>query len=246
MTPSLLVLEHEPACPPALLGEWLADAGCRLTPCRPWAGEEVPPLSAYDGWLVLGGSVGAHDDAEAPWLPTVRARVAEAAGTGVPVLGVCLGHQLAAVATGGEVAVNPAGQRVGLVGVGWTAAAADDPLLGPLASPRRALQWNSDVVVRLPEGARLLAALPGGEVQAARFAPSVWGVQWHPEVDREVLTSWAAGDRDDHLERGIDQEAVLAEVAAARDELEAAWRPLADSFAALLGLAAGAGPGGAP
>ena len=37
-----------------------------------------------------------------------------------------------------------------------------------------------------PTGAVALATAPGGELQAARFAPSVWGVQWHPEVDDEV------------------------------------------------------------
>ena len=68
-----------------------------------------------------------------------------------------------------------------------------------------------------------------------RFAPTVWGVQSHPEVDVTVLASWADGDRDDHLEKGIDQAAVLAEIEAAADELEASWRPVLTRFAALTG-----------
>ena len=121
-------------------------------------------------------------------------------------------------------------QRVGIYEIGWTSAAADDRLVAPLATPRRGVQWNSDVVTSLGDGAEVLAAFPDGEIQAARFAPTVWGVQWHPEVDRAVVTSWAEGDRDDHLERGIDQEAVLEMIEAAGSELEAAWRPLAESF----------------
>ena len=50
-----------------------------------------------------------------------------------------------------------------------------------------------------------------------------------------MLVSWAAGDRDDHLEPGIDQEAVLREIDAARAELDEAWRPLATRFAELAG-----------
>jgi GMP synthase (glutamine-hydrolysing) len=92
------------------------------------------------------------------------------------------------------------------------------------------VQWNSDVVVRLPEGAVALAETADGELQVARFGPRAWGVQLHPEVDVPILTSWAAGDRDDHLERGIDQEAVLREIDAAKDELDRAWRPLTDRF----------------
>lgn len=232
MNPRILVVEHEAACPPALLGRWLAEAGCELTVSRVWAGEEIPGLREHDGWLVLGGSGSAYDDRLMPWLPTVRARLAEAAEQGVPALGVCLGHQLAAVATGGTVEKGPHGQRVGLFDIGWTPAASDDGLLGPLATPRRAVQWNGDVVAATD--GEVLAALPDGELQAVRFAPSLWGVQWHPEVDRPILESWAEGDRQDHDELGIDQEAVLDAIEAATAELELAWRPLADSFARLV------------
>lgn len=220
------------------MGTWLREAGADLSVCRAWDGDEVPSLSAYDGWVVLGGSMNAYADEVAPWLPTVRDRIAEAARDGVPVLGICLGHQLAAVATGGAVTVNLAGQRVGLYDIGWTAAAGDDALVGPLASPRRGVQWNSDIVTSLGESATVLATLPDGEIQAARFAPTVWGVQWHPEVDRAIATSWAEGDRQDHLERGIDQDVILEMIEGAGPELQAAWRPLAESFVAQVGRAA--------
>jgi hypothetical protein len=61
----------------------------------------------------------------------------------------------------------------------------------------------------------------------------VWGVQWHPEVGVEILRAWADHDRDDALERGVDVDRHLAEVAAAEDRLRAAWRPLATRFAEL-------------
>jgi GMP synthase (glutamine-hydrolysing) len=229
----LLVVEHEPACPPAHLGTWLGDAGAELEVCRPWAGEEVPGLAGYDAFLILGGSMGAHDDATHPWLTSVKDRVREAADAGVPTLGVCLGHQLIAVALGGTSAANPRGQQVGLYDVGWRPEARDDPLVSGLSPDMRGIQWNTDVVTELPDGALVLAETAEGELQVARFAPAVWGVQLHPEADEPVLESWAAGDRDDHLERGIDQAAVLAEIDAARAELDEAWRPLANGFVAL-------------
>lgn len=233
--PLLLVVEHEPQCPPAHFGTWLVEAGAELEVCRPWAGDELPDPASYDGLLVLGGSMGAHDDATVPWLAPLKDRIRAAVAGEVPLLGICLGHQLVAAALGGESRPNPAGQQVGLFEVGWTGAAAEDDLVGPLATPRRGVQWNSDVVTGLPEGAVPLAVLPGGELQVARFGRVAWGIQLHPEVDRPVLESWAAGDRDDHLERGIDQEAVLAEIDASRAELDEAWRPLADRFAEIAG-----------
>jgi len=233
--PLVLVVEHEAACPPAHVGRWLEDAGCRTVVCRPYAGDPLPALPAHDALVVLGGSIGANDDADAPWLTPLKAMVRDAAATGVPTLGICLGHQVVAVALGGAADRNPRGQQVGLLEQGWLPEASDDALLAGSALPLRGIQWNDDIVTALPDGARLLAATPAGEPQVVRFAPTVWGVQSHPEADVGVLRSWADGDRDDHLEKGIDQAAVLAEIEAAADELEADWRPVLARFAALAG-----------
>lgn len=233
VSPRVLVVEHQATCPPALFGEWLAEAGARLEVCRPWAGEALPDLTSYDGVLVLGGEMGAHDDEAHHWLAPLKQRLRDAARTGVPLLGICLGHQLLAVALGGDVARNPRGQAVGLLAQGWTADAAEDPLTGGLRLGTRAIQWNNDVVTELPPGSTVLARSAEGDVQVARFAPGAWGVQSHPEADLAVVRAWAEGDRADHLERGIDQEAVLAGIDAARSELDEGWRPLAHRFAEL-------------
>ncbi|HEY0949596.1 hypothetical protein, partial [Nocardioides sp.] len=47
-----------------------------------------------------------------------------------------------------------------------------------------------------------------------------------------VLLPWAESDRGSHETHGIDTDAVLREIEAARAELDAAWRPLAAGFAA--------------
>jgi GMP synthase (glutamine-hydrolysing) len=120
--------------------------------------------------------------------------------------------------------------------VEWTEAAHSDPLLGPLArrdAPSPAVQWNNDVVTRLPAGAVDLARTGRGELQAARLADRVWGVQWHPEVGEEIIRPWADLDRDDAVERGVDVDACVEQVVAARGELRATWRVLAQTFAAV-------------
>lgn len=231
--PVVLVVEHDLECPPALVGTWLTEAGCDLDVRRPYAGDELPGTGAYDGLVVLGGPMGANDDDRHTWLAPVKELLRQARDRELPTLGICLGHQLIATAYGGTVGRNPRGQQVGLLDVGWTAAAAEDRLLGPLSTPRRGVQWNDDVVTELPQGAVLLAETGAGEVQAVRYAPTVWGVQLHPEVDVPVLGPWAESDRGSHETRGIDTDAVLREIDAARAELDDAWRPLAIGFAAL-------------
>jgi GMP synthase (glutamine-hydrolysing) len=238
-SPTVLVIEHEDKCPPALVGQWLAEAGCALEVCRPYAGDAVPALDAYDALLILGGPMGAHDDEQHPWLRTVKQRVREAVAAHLPTLGICLGHQLIAVALGGTVEKNRHGQQLGLLGVGWTEAAGTDELMGPLTTPRRGVQWNDDIVTALPDGATLLAATGRDEIQAVRYAPTVWGVQLHPEVDVPVLLPWAESDRGSHEARGVGQQALLRDIGAARAELDDAWRPLASGFAALADTYAG-------
>jgi GMP synthase (glutamine-hydrolysing) len=238
-SPTVLVIEHEDKCPPALVGQWLTETGCVLEVCRPYAGDEVPALDAYDALLILGGPMGAHDDEQHPWLRAVKQRVREAGAAHLPTLGICLGHQLIAVALGGTVEKNPHGQQLGLLGVGWTEAAATDELMGPLTTPRRGVQWNDDIVSALPDGATLLAATERDEIQAVRYGPTVWGVQLHPEVDVPVLLPWAESDRGSHEARGVDQEALLRDIGAARAELDDAWWPLASGFAALADTYAG-------
>ncbi len=233
--PRILVIEHEADDPPAWFGVWLEDAGCHLHVCQPWAGDEMPTdLTGYDGLLVMGGWMSAHHDAEIAWLSRVKELLREAAADSVPAFGICLGHQVAAVALGGTVVKNPAGQQLGLLLTGWTDAAAEDPLFAAAATPRRGIHWNSDIVSELPAGAVLMARAPSGEIQAARFADTVWGVQWHPEIDEPLLRRWVEEEPDQPRQAGVDAEAVLAEADAARAELDAAWRPLAERFASLV------------
>ena len=228
----LLVVQHEPDAPVAWLGEWWTALGLELDVVRGDLGEPVADvLGTHDGLVVLGGAMGACDDADAPWLAPTRSLIADAVGRRVPTLGVCLGHQLAAVALGGRVDRNPSGRTVGLVPVRLTDAGASDPLLSGLHG-LVAVHYNDDVIHETPAGSVLLATLPDGRPQALRFGPAAWGVQFHPETSPEVFGAWLRWDSPDGLTSA--QEALLGEVMAAREGLRAAWQPLAERFAALV------------
>lgn len=229
--PHILVIEHEADDPVALMGDWLREAGATLDVRRAWAGDPVPAtLVDHDGLVVMGGAMGAHDEDEHLWLASVKHLVREAAAARVPTLGICLGHQLAAAALGGSVIVNPRGKQVGLLAIGWLPEAGDDPLFAGMTGDRRALQWNDDVVATVPERAVVTARAATGEVQAARFADTVWGVQWHPEVDDRLVARWI---HDEGLPDGGDPQPHLAALADARAELDDAWRPLGHRFVEL-------------
>jgi GMP synthase (glutamine-hydrolysing) len=238
VTARLLVVQHEPDAPVAWLGEWWDALGLELDVVRADLGEPVAErLEGHDGLVVLGGAMGACDDATAPWLPATRALLADAVAREVPALGVCLGHQLAAVALGGRVDRNPSGRTVGLVPVRITEAGATDPLLSGLGG-LLAVHYNDDVVLDAPAGATVLATLPDGRPQALRLGPAAWGVQFHPETSPEVFGSWLRWDSPDGLTP--EQTDLLAGVIASREDLRASWQPFAERFAALVDARAAA------
>ena len=155
--PRITVLQHSADVPLDLLGAALGD-GVRLV--RLDLGEPVPAAEEIGpGLVVLGGHMSAYDDAAAPWLPATRALIAAAVDAGIPTLGVCLGAQLLAVATGGTVTVSaPPGLEAGVIDVRWRDGAQDDPVLGAVVravgdTGTRAVSFHADAVSELPAGA---------------------------------------------------------------------------------------------
>ena len=235
--PTVLVVEHEPGAPAGWFGDELQRAGCRLDVRRPYAGGELPgpqELTDVGGVLVLGGGMSSWDDVAAPWLPDTCALVRDAEEAGVPVLGICLGHQVAARALGGEAAPNAAGTTLAVLPVGWSEGAAGDPLFAAALDSRLAVHWNNDVVSVLPEGARVLATSPDGAVQAARLGRNVWGVQFHPEAGAGIVERWAREDGEPYLAAGFDLEQYLSDVRRHEAELAASCAALAGAFLRLV------------
>ena len=226
MTDPVLVVQHEDECPPAWFGTWITGAGVALDVRRPYLGEDLPAtLDGHSGMLVLGGAMNAVDEFATPWLVPTKALVRAAVDRDLPLLGICLGHQIVAHALGGTIAPNPHGTQADLLDIAWTTAADGDLLFG--SRPGRAAHWNDDIVLRPPFGSTVLATAPRGEIQALRFAARAWGIQSHPEVDETILRVWAEHD-------GIDADDFLERTAAAREELASGWRPVAAAFARLV------------
>ena len=75
----------------------------------------------------------------------------EAAHEGLPLLGICYGHQLIAHALGGEVGWHPEGREMGTVEIERLAPSNDDPLFGGLPGRFAAQATHLQSVLRAPE-----------------------------------------------------------------------------------------------
>lgn len=144
-------------------------------------GETVPDLREYDAVVFAGGEY-RPEEFEEPIFSAERERIMEALDAQVPILGICLGHQLLAYWLGGEVKTGR--WEIGWLPVTLDEAAQSDPLLGDLGETFHAFLWHGDQVTKLPPGATLLASSEKCKVQAYRLdGLPVWGVQFNPQYD---------------------------------------------------------------
>ena len=227
-------MQHLAAEGPGLLAQWLPAAGLELDVLRPYAGDPLPArVTDHDALVVLGGPQQAYDDGSAPWLRATKHLLAAAVEDGVAVLGICLGAQLLAEATGGVVEPGEAGPEVGARLVGKRDIAGADPLVWETPMSWVCVQWHWDAVTELPPAAVLLASSPRYPHQAFRVGERAWGLQFHVEWTADELVAVAAAGREEVLGEGLDPDAVLARALDELPEVAELWQPVLERFAAV-------------
>lgn len=158
--------------------------------------------------VVVTGSHAMVTDRE-PWSETTAAWLTDVVALGVPVLGICYGHQLLAHALGGDVGYHPQGLEAGTIWVEPTAEAATDPLLGHLGTaPFAAPSAHRQSVRRLPPGATLLARNGFEAHHAYRVGDCAWGLQFHPEFGPEATRGYVHHLADTLQSQGVDAQAL--------------------------------------
>lgn len=184
----LLIVQNDPQVPPGAYAEYLGEMEIPFRLVRPFAGEELPPAGGVSAVIVLGGAMGVHDTAEHPFLIRVKGFIAETLDAGIPYLGICLGGQLLAHVLGASVTTGTNGEK-GTLTVSLTPEGLRDPLFAGITSPFITFQWHNDTFA-IPSGATRLASSAACPNQAFRAEERAWGLQFHPEVTREIVAAW--------------------------------------------------------
>jgi GMP synthase-like glutamine amidotransferase len=173
------------------IGPALRRAGLEAVDRRPFAGDPLPAVSELSGLIVLGAPAGSAD-ADAPeHLVCERSLIRQAVERDVPVLGICFGAQLLAVALGGSV-VRDGPVEIGMGSTTLTDAGRADPVLGADGEPATVLHWHRDSYT-LPPGAVRLATGDRHVEQAFRFGDKAYGLQFHVEINAQLAV--AIGDQ---------------------------------------------------
>lgn len=206
-----LVIHHDADSLGGIVVDHLATRGFEIDERRvtPFGRPDLPgdfdavgPLDHHDLpalIVVLGSGSSVYDPHVQGWVQPELEMLRDADRRSVPVLGICFGHQLLAAAHGATVAPTPHPE------IGWchVEPEPDTPITaGPW------FQWHLDHA-ELPIGAHSWASSPGG-LQAFRLRSNI-GVQFHPELDERVLSSWIATDRHWLETHDRDPEELLAQ-----------------------------------
>lgn len=165
----------------------LEDGARRCQVVASYSGDTLPRPAEFHGVILTGSLLSVRD--EAPWMESVAHWALSAADAGVPVLGICFGHQLLGEALGGWVDRSPEGGEYGTIAVDLTEAGRADPLFRGLGSRLQVQSTHQDALVRAPTRADVvrLAGTERCPWQAFAAGPNLRTVQFHPEIPPDAL-----------------------------------------------------------
>lgn len=169
--------------------------------CRVVA-DALPEPDGWAGVLVTGSAAMVTE--RHPWSETSAAWLRHAGEAGVPLLGICYGHQLLAHAWGGRVGDNPQGREMGTAALELHPHAQHDPLFRGLPPRFGAQTTHLQTVLEPPPGATVLARSERDACQAFRIGKRVWGLQFHPEFSSSMMRGYIAGRADALRREGTD------------------------------------------
>jgi GMP synthase (glutamine-hydrolysing) len=170
-------------------------------------GVPLPGFNEISGVVVTGSHDMVTD--RLAWSERTAEWLCRAVEAGLPILAVCYGHQLLAHALGGEVDYNPRGREMGTVDVFLTEEANGDELLGNYRSPIQVQVSHAQSVVQLPKNAIRLGWSQDDPNQAFRIGKRVWGLQFHPEFDKEIVQIYINYHREALIKEGQDPDALI-------------------------------------
>ncbi|MCK7593642.1 glutamine amidotransferase [Pseudomarimonas salicorniae] len=198
-------------------GHWIRVAaglrGHEAASCHVEQGEALPTAEGWAGVIVSGSSAMVSE--RLAWSERTADWLRRAHEQGVPLLGICYGHQLIAHAFGGRVDYHPAGREMGTVEMTPLEAASQDPLMRGLPQRFRAQMSHLQSVIEPPPGAVLLARSEHEPHGAFRLGGQTWGVQFHPEFSAGHMRGYILARQPALVQEGRSPAAMLQGVSAA-------------------------------
>lgn len=183
-TKKFLLVKHSEGWNVDRCSRWMRQNGTAFDMFYPTGGHAFPDARDYAGVIVFGGAPSANDT-DQRWVRDELNFIESCLDSNVAFFGICLGAQMLASVLGARVTTHPDDEtEIGFYEVKPTDSGKDF-----LQQPLKFMQWHREGF-ELPSGAVHLAHNEIFENQAFSIGKNIVGVQFHPEVNLDVLRIW--------------------------------------------------------
>lgn len=190
---NVLMLKHISIEGGGTIDDYLLSAGWKIDKRELWNGDAVPSKLDYDVILIFGGPMNVYEEDKYPFLKDEDKLIKEAIKKDIPTLGICLGAQLIAKASGARVTKNIVRQahqkEIGWYKVNLTDAGKKDPVFKGFGESFDVFQWHGDTF-GIPEKGTLLSTAELCTNQALKVGKNIYGLQFHLEVTEDMIYKW--------------------------------------------------------
>ena len=185
---TLYCIQHVPYEHPGIIMQWATSRALTIETLLLQEDPVFPRLNPDDMLLVMGGPMGAFDDAQYPWMPKEKQFIKDAIAHRIPTIGICLGAQMIAAVLDADVTAN-AYTEIGFFPVAMSKSAAQNPLFSDVPRVFTPFHWHSDTFF-IPKGAMRIAGNDACMNQGFIGPGKVLGLQFHLEVNTKLIDEW--------------------------------------------------------
>ncbi len=186
----ILFIKHIDIEGPGTLGEYFQRKGKPFDTIDLGEGEKLPAsLDRYDAIVSLGGPMNVYEEDKYPFLKDEDVLIKKVLQAQIPFLGICLGSQLLAKASGARVKKSPR-QEIGFFDIELSHQGQDDPLFKNLGNTVHVFQWHEDMF-EIPSSGQLLASSKECPHQVLKVGKNAYGLQFHVEITDKSIEEWS-------------------------------------------------------
>jgi len=199
-------IQHVPFEHPAYLLKWANQHNYFYSITKIYESTALPAMDEFDMLVIMGGPMSAYDENKFAWLKIEKEYIKNAIDSGKKVLGICLGCQLIANILGANVYAHTQ-KEIGWWPVKKTAENKNHSLIKNLPDQFVTFHWHGDTF-DLPAGTVHLFKSAACQQQGFLYKNNVAGLQFHPEVEDDLLSELSEHEKAELVPSTFIQSAV--------------------------------------